>query len=89
MGAGPSRPAPIAPVATQASSTCHTDGYVLLADLDRHQVLRYDGVTGAFIDTVVPPGLGGLDVPWLMTFTDTDPATLAYTCRQPLRQQPR
>jgi sugar lactone lactonase YvrE len=42
-------------------------------------VKRYDGLTGAFIDTFVSPRSGGLDDPSLMTFTRTDPVTLAYT----------
>src|SRR5262249_42797525 len=41
-------------------------------------VRRYDGVTGAFIDTFVTEGSGGLNDPNLMTFTQTDPVTLAY-----------
>src|SRR5262249_41116437 len=42
-------------------------------------VKRYDGRTGAFIDTFVTRGSGGLDAPQLMTFTETDPVTLAFT----------
>ncbi len=42
-------------------------------------VKRYDGVTGAFIDTFVPIGSGGLNNAWGLTFTETDPVTLAYT----------
>jgi hypothetical protein len=42
-------------------------------------VKRYDGVTGAFIDTFVAVNAGGLNDPNFMTFTDTDPTTLAYT----------
>jgi glucose/arabinose dehydrogenase len=41
-------------------------------------VLRYDGSTGAFIDAFVAAGSGGLDRPVYMTFTTTDPTTLAY-----------
>jgi len=41
-------------------------------------VKRYDGVTGAFIDTFVTARSGGLDDPSLMTFTETDPVTLVY-----------
>ena len=41
-------------------------------------VKRYDGVTGAFIDTFVPVDSGGLRSPFLMTFTETDPVTLKY-----------
>lgn len=44
-------------------------------------VKRYDGATGAFIDTLVPEGSGGLDDPSFMTFTETDPVTLAYRPR--------
>ena len=42
-------------------------------------VKRYDGHTGAFIDTFVPIGSGGLDNAWNLTFTHTDPVTMAYT----------
>src|SRR5262249_40612284 len=42
-------------------------------------VKRYDGVTGAFIDTFVEVNSGGLNDPTFMTFTETDPTTLAYT----------
>jgi hypothetical protein len=43
-------------------------------------VKRYDGVTGAFIDTFVGVNSGGgMNDPLFMTFTDTDPVTLAYT----------
>jgi DNA-binding beta-propeller fold protein YncE len=42
------------------------------------EVLRYDGTTGAFIDTFVSPDSGGLQYPTFMTFTETDPATLNY-----------
>jgi glucose/arabinose dehydrogenase len=41
-------------------------------------VLRFDGVTGAFIDTLVSADSGGLRGPGLMAFTETDPSTLAY-----------
>jgi len=39
----------------------------------------YDGVTGAYLSDFVPTGRGGLNEPLLMTFTETDPVTLAYT----------
>lgn len=42
-------------------------------------VKRYDGVKGTFIDTFVRARSGGLDDAMLMTFTKTDPVTLAYT----------
>jgi len=42
-------------------------------------VKRYDGTTGAFIDTFVTPDSGGLRGPDFLTFTETDPVTLAYT----------
>ena len=42
-------------------------------------VKRYDGVTGAFIDTFVPERSGGLEGAVLLTFWDTDPVTLCYT----------
>jgi hypothetical protein len=39
----------------------------------------YDGVTGAYFSDFVTMDSGGLNTPTLMTFTDTDPVTLAYT----------
>ena len=42
-------------------------------------IKRYDGVTGAFIDTFVTSNSGGLDQPNYLVFTETDPVTLAYT----------
>lgn len=42
-------------------------------------IKRYDGVTGAFIDTFVTANSGGLDQPNYLTFTETDPVTLAFT----------
>jgi hypothetical protein len=42
-------------------------------------VLRYDGTTGAFLDTFVTPDGGGLRYPAQLLFTETDPVTLAYT----------
>lgn len=61
----------------------HQDLYVASADPTNIQgklgnVKRFDGVTGAFIDTFVESRSGGLDDPSLMTFTKTDPVTLAY-----------
>jgi hypothetical protein len=41
-------------------------------------IKRYDGVSGAFIDTFVGPNSGGLDQPNYLIFTETDPVTLAY-----------
>lgn len=44
----------------------------------RASVRRYDSVSGAFIDTFVGEGSGGLDDPGAPTFSNTDPVTLAY-----------
>lgn len=41
-------------------------------------ILRYDGVTGAFINAFVPFGSAGMDNPGYMAFTETDPTTLAF-----------
>jgi DNA-binding beta-propeller fold protein YncE len=38
----------------------------------------YDGVTGAYLSDFVTEGSGGLREATLMTFTETDPVTLAY-----------
>src|SRR5262249_28758262 len=65
----------------------HQDLYVASARFDgdpkgkaqTSSVKRYDGVTGAFLDTFVAINSGGLDDPNFMTFTETDPTTLAFT----------
>lgn len=65
----------------------HQDLYVsnaeysasFLSKANTSSVKRYDGGTGAFIDTFVAVGSGGLDGASAMTFTETDPVTLAYT----------
>src|SRR5262249_12080679 len=46
---------------------------------DSSSVKVYDGVTGAYLSDFVSAGSGGLNTPILMTFTETDPVTLAYT----------
>jgi DNA-binding beta-propeller fold protein YncE len=61
----------------------HVDLYVTSAEVPgfngkNGSVKRYDGVTGAFIDTFVAPSSGRLDDPLGMTFTRTDPVTLNY-----------
>lgn len=63
----------------------HEDLYVASAQLvggndkgNHGTVKRYDGRTGAFIDTFVPERSGGLNVAIGLTFTETDPVTLAY-----------
>jgi len=49
------------------------------ADKAHHgSVKRYDGTTGAFIGTFVEVGSGGLDNAYGLTFSATDPVTLAY-----------
>ena len=42
-------------------------------------ILRYDGATGAFIDSFLSIDSRGLRAPVLMAFTQTDPTTLAFT----------
>jgi hypothetical protein len=51
---------------------------ILAAEPDTSEVLRYDGTTGAFLNTFVTPDSGGLRLPTFMTFTETDPTTLNY-----------
>lgn len=41
-------------------------------------IRRYDGVTGAFIDTFVAEDSGGLDGGGYLVFTETNPTTLMY-----------
>ena len=36
-------------------------GYLLIDSYDNNSILRYDESTGAFVDTLVPKGSGGLD----------------------------
>lgn len=42
--------------------------YLLVADYDNHQVLRYDEHTGAFIDIFVPKHSAGLTEPQGLVF---------------------
>jgi hypothetical protein len=42
-------------------------------------VLRYDGLTGAFIDAIAPFGGPGMDNPGYIAFSETNPTSLAYT----------
>jgi DNA-binding beta-propeller fold protein YncE len=84
-----------------ANGDGHQDLYVASATLDEYnlhahpgtsQVLCYDGLTGAFLQTLVAPGSGGLDYPSAMVFTETDPVTLNYdgaTTTATQRQQRR
>jgi hypothetical protein len=66
------------------------DFYVTSTDLrpnltvsrpDSSSVKVYDGVTGGYLSDFVSAGSGGLNTPVLMTFTETDPMTLAYRPR--------
>ncbi len=64
----------------------HLDLYVTNSEFNGNSsngknatVKRYDGVTGALIDTFVAAGSGGLDDAQFLTFTETDPVSLAYT----------
>jgi hypothetical protein len=54
------------------------DGNLYVSNYYGNRVLRYNGTTGAYIDTFVAAGSGGLNGPTYMTFTLTDPVTLAY-----------
>jgi sugar lactone lactonase YvrE len=64
------------------------DLYVTSADLHESSfktsrphassVKVYDGVTGAYLSDFISVESGGLNTPTLMTFTQTDPVTLAY-----------
>lgn len=44
------------------------DGNLYVSSLNNNRVLRYDGQTGAFIDTFVPPGSGGLSATEALQF---------------------
>jgi ELWxxDGT repeat protein len=63
----------------------HQDLYVTNSLLQKSlqakdgSVKRYDGQTGAFIDTIVATKSGGLDDPIGLTFRNTDSVTLEYT----------
>lgn len=43
------------------------DGNLYVGSFNNHQILRYNGVTGALIDVFVPPASGGLNQPRLFT----------------------
>ena len=49
-----------------------TDNFLLVADFNRDSVRRYDGVTGAFVDTFVPKHRGGMNQPWGVLFGPHD-----------------
>ena len=49
-----------------------TDDFLLVADFNRDAVRRYDGVTGAFVDTFVPKLSGGMNQPWAVLFGPHD-----------------
>jgi sugar lactone lactonase YvrE len=51
---------------------------ILAAQPGTSEVLRYDGKTGAFLNSFVTPDSGGLQFPNGMAFTETDPTTLNY-----------
>src|SRR5262249_37665415 len=44
------------------------NGDLFVASGNTDAVLRYDGVSGNFLDTFIPPGSGGLDGPFDLTF---------------------
>jgi len=54
------------------------DGNLYVVSNHNSEVLRYDGTTGAFIDTFVGSGSGGLNDPISLTFVPVpEPGTLA------------
>jgi hypothetical protein len=59
-------------------STFLAHGTNFKAKKDTSAILRYDGLTGSFIDAFVPFGSAGMDNPGYIAFTETDPTTLAY-----------
>ncbi|MHC5931156.1 MAG: SMP-30/gluconolactonase/LRE family protein, partial [Nostoc sp.] len=46
------------------------DGNLYVSGLNSNNVLRYDGKTGAFIDTFIPAGRGGLNGAGFLAFTE-------------------
>jgi hypothetical protein len=55
-----------------------SDNNLYVISGNHSSVRRYDGTTGAFIDTFVGSASGGLAGPLFLSFTNTDPMTLAY-----------
>jgi WD40 repeat protein len=52
------------------------DGYLYTTDVFHNEVLRFDAVTGSFVDVVVPRGLGGLEQPLAIVYSPIpEPAT--------------
>ncbi|MEH2314250.1 MAG: hypothetical protein V7K35_23255 [Nostoc sp.] len=49
--------------------TFGSDGNLYVSSILTNNVLRYNGKTGAFIDTFVPAGSGGLGKPRFLYFT--------------------
>src|SRR5262249_42083812 len=50
----------------------NSGGYLLVSSNENHSVLRYDQQTGAFVDTLVPQGSGGLTHPMGLVFGPAD-----------------
>ena len=46
--------------------------YLLVADYNHGNVLRYDAATGDFVDEFVPKRSGGLNEPWFMVLGPHD-----------------
>jgi hypothetical protein len=55
-------------LSTPRESVFGPDGNLYVASADTNSVLRYDGVTGAFMDAFVASGSGGLDSPADLVF---------------------
>ena len=54
------------------AGTTRTGSYLVVADFGGDKVLRYDGGSGAFIDTLVPKNTGGMNQPYGVLFGPHD-----------------
>jgi hypothetical protein len=70
------------------SADVHEGGSFQTSRPHASSVKVYDGVTGAYLSDFIAVESGGLNMPILMTFTQTDPVTLAYRGGDPLTAAP-
>ena len=54
----------ICAAAVLASGSPSVAGYLLVTDFDKHNVLRFDAATGAFVDEFISRKSSGLNQPW-------------------------
>jgi DNA-binding beta-propeller fold protein YncE len=58
---------------------CPSADYLFVPDFDRHDVLRYNAATGAFVDDFIARKTGGLNQPWSVIVSPHDGNILVST----------